>query len=472
MSALRLIAAIVTLGALAAMTAVGSARSEGGPADAKAAAYGVQVIVPGADGTVVAGVVGPPDAAASLPDFAYGDTAVTTGAVSTTATTTADQRADAVSTAAVDGVSLFGGEITIEHVEVKASGGASPDGADGSVGSSSVSGLVVLGQAVDAATLSRAELADWGYLVVLEQAVSREDADAFGFSGSVAGVRIHLTADHGGLPAETEIVIGHAEASVRASKPLPAEVESHIAPPDGPGAVAAAPKEPGKATPSGAPPAIVRNPPANIKPKLTKKGYVFPVYGPAVPFTNDFGAPRADTIWHHGNDIFAPEGTPILAVADGELFLVGWNDLGGQRFWLRDGQGNEFYYAHLSAFSPLAIDGAKVKAGDVIGFVGNTGDAEGTPYHLHFEVHPRQLIDLGYDGVVNPYEYLLAWKRVQDIRVDPATSWVTDRGEAPPSPAVLLDVEDISATSGLEPEALQRVLEMPDLFAESADAVR
>jgi len=73
-------------------------------------------------------------------------------------------------------------------------------------------------------------------------------------------------------------------------------------------------------------------------------------------------------------------GTPILAVADGTVFSVGWNTLGGNRLWLRDKDGNTFYYAHLSAYSPLAVNGLRVKAGAVLGFVGNTGDAITTPY--------------------------------------------------------------------------------------------
>jgi len=64
--------------------------------------------------------------------------------------------------------------------------------------------------------------------------------------------------------------------------------------------------------------------------------------------------------------IFAPLGTPLVAVADGSLFNVGWNDVGGNRLWLRDGAGNEFYYAHLSAYSPLAREGAQVRAGDTL----------------------------------------------------------------------------------------------------------
>ena len=130
--------------------------------------------------------------------------------------------------------------------------------------------------------------------------------------------------------------------------------------------------------------------PPGLQPKLTAGGYVFPVYGPLVSFGDSYGAFRGDVAgnWHHGDDIFAPLGAPLLACADGTVFSVGWNDVGGNRLWLRDSQGNEFYYAHLSAFSPLAKNGRHVKAGEVVGFVGNTGDAQGTPPHLHFEVHP------------------------------------------------------------------------------------
>ena len=141
---------------------------------------------------------------------------------------------------------------------------------------------------------------------------------------------------------------------------------------------------------------------------------MFPVYG-AVSYGDSFGAPRADTIWHHGDDIFAPLGAPVLAVSDGTVFSVGRNPIGGNRFWLRDLAGNEFYYAHLSAFAPDALNGNHVRAGDVIGFVGNTGDAEGTPYHLHFEVHPASLLVHGEDGVVNPTPYLHAWQHLADV---------------------------------------------------------
>jgi hypothetical protein len=193
--------------------------------------------------------------------------------------------------------------------------------------------------------------------------------------------------------------------------------------------------------------------PSTATPVLSGGPYVFPILGPAA-FVDSFGAPRATVSWHHGDDIFAPTGAPILAVAAGTLFSVGWNDIGGRRFWLRDRQGNEFYYAHLSAFSPLAVEGARVAAGEVIGYVGTTGDAEGTPAHLHFEIHPVSMLGLGYDGAVNPTGYLESWRRLTDL------SRVTGpAGFAPRPGAILLAVSDISTASGLERGSLRRAFD-------------
>jgi hypothetical protein len=197
-----------------------------------------------------------------------------------------------------------------------------------------------------------------------------------------------------------------------------------------------------------------------VTPELTAGGYVFPVYGNS-SFTDTFGGVRGDVSggWHHGDDIFAALGAPILAVANGTVFSVGWNRVGGWRLWLRDEQGNQFYYAHLSAYSPLAVNGAIVKAGDVLGFVGSSGDAEGTPYHLHFEVHPVGLLGLGYDGAVNPTSYLLAWQRLQDVRFDAASGWTPAHGaNAPKAGAILLQSSDISSASGLDPGSIERSL--------------
>ena len=64
-----------------------------------------------------------------------------------------------------------------------------------------------------------------------------------------------------------------------------------------------------------------------------------------------------------------------------------------------------------------------MRAGQVIGFMGNTGDAEGTPSHLHFEVHPVSLLYLGYDGAVDPTPYLDAWQHQQDLPFPIAAGW-------------------------------------------------
>ena len=218
------------------------------------------------------------------------------------------------------------------------------------------------------------------------------------------------------------------------------------------------------------PGSVFRIPPTDVSAPISPKGYVFPVYGGS-SFADTFGAARAGVVWHHGQDIFAPLGTPLLAVADGTVFSVGWNDLGGYRLWLRDRQGNQFYYAHLSAFSPLALDGNEVKAGDVVGFVGNTGDAQTTPYHLHFEIHPVGLLPLGYDGVVNPMPYLLAWRRLEDITFAAGRGWappVPSNATAPRPAAILLGSTDISSASGLDPGSLDRALTAPVSQGDSA----
>jgi hypothetical protein len=143
------------------------------------------------------------------------------------------------------------------------------------------------------------------------------------------------------------------------------------------------------------------------------------------------------------------------------VFSVGWNDIGGYRLWLRDKAGNEFYYAHLSAYSPFAVNGHQVKAGTVLGFMGNTGDAATTPYHLHFEIHPVGLLYLGYDGAVNPTSYLTAWQHLEDVDFAQVAGWappVSPTSAAPKPGAILLSQTDISTADGLDPGSLQRAL--------------
>ena len=289
----------------------------------------------------------------------------------------------------------------------------------------------------------------------------------------MTAVDLTLDADHAGLPVGTRILIGYAEAAATAPQPTVAKpVVTESAKPSValPPTIVAPVERPASRRGLGIPSDMARpgttgpSPLVQIAPEATKRltaaGYVFPVYGPT-GFGDTFGAPRATTNWHHGQDLFAALGAPVLAVADGTVFSVGWNRVGGNRLWLRDRDGNEFYYAHLAAFSPLAVDSGRVHAGDVVGFVGNTGDAETTPYHLHFEIHPSSLLFLGYDCVVNPYPYLQAWQHAADVDFPSAAVWAPTlraTGRAPAAGAVLLQSTDISVANGLDPGSLARAI--------------
>ncbi len=121
------------------------------------------------------------------------------------------------------------------------------------------------------------------------------------------------------------------------------------------------------------------------------------------PTTGCSGAPGAACT--RASTCSPPAGTPVVAVADGSVFRVGYNGLGGWRLWVRDTGGNTFYYAHLDAFSPAAVEGASVARGTVLGYVGDSGDARGTSPHLHFEIHP------GGGGPVPPYPIVTGWPR-------------------------------------------------------------
>lgn len=122
-----------------------------------------------------------------------------------------------------------------------------------------------------------------------------------------------------------------------------------------------------------------------------KAGWSFPVKG-AYSYVDTYGAPRLEgTKYYHthqGTDIFALRGTPVVAVVDGVLEQVGVNYLGGNRLWVRSpGDNWTYYYAHLAGYAPGITTGVHVKKGQVLGYVGNSGDAQGGPVHLHFETH-------------------------------------------------------------------------------------
>jgi peptidoglycan LD-endopeptidase LytH len=113
---------------------------------------------------------------------------------------------------------------------------------------------------------------------------------------------------------------------------------------------------------------------------------------------------------HKGIDIFAPRGTQIVAVADGILSYIGDQPKGGHCLWLTTEAGTSFYYAHLDRWAPGLYEGMEVQAGDLLGFVGNTGNALHTPSHLHFGINQN-------DEMVNPYPLLARATPTQHARL-------------------------------------------------------
>lgn len=149
-----------------------------------------------------------------------------------------------------------------------------------------------------------------------------------------------------------------------------------------------------------------------------------------------FGAPRdGGRRDHHGVDIFALRGTPVIAAADGIVSKVGTNGLGGNVVWIvRPMRGERHYYAHLDR--QLVTAGTLVRAGDVIGTVGNTGNARTTTPHLHFGIYAA-----GH-GAVDPLPYISTPRVARG-------QFAVGRGTAPVQPvtARAIDVRRSSAVS-------------------------
>jgi murein DD-endopeptidase MepM/ murein hydrolase activator NlpD len=160
----------------------------------------------------------------------------------------------------------------------------------------------------------------------------------------------------------------------------------------------------------------------------------FPVDQPYT-YVDTYGAPRmtgtAYQHLHQGVDIFASRGTPVRAIAAGRVFGIGAAQLSGNQLWLRTTSGDCYYYAHLASFSkalrgvalrkatptpgnsltvdplPVSVPSKKspsvaVAQGTILGYIGSSGNVEGSPPHLHFQIHP------GCKGPVNPAAALSA----------------------------------------------------------------
>jgi murein DD-endopeptidase MepM/ murein hydrolase activator NlpD len=97
-------------------------------------------------------------------------------------------------------------------------------------------------------------------------------------------------------------------------------------------------------------------------------------------------APRGNGRLHEGSDIFAKEGTPIHSATEGYVVSKGVNNLGGNTVFVIGPGGRRYYYAHLEGYSDIEV-GDYVTPKTVLGYVGTTGNAKGTPPHLHFGVY-------------------------------------------------------------------------------------
>jgi murein DD-endopeptidase MepM/ murein hydrolase activator NlpD len=110
-------------------------------------------------------------------------------------------------------------------------------------------------------------------------------------------------------------------------------------------------------------------------------------------------APRGVGRRHEGQDIFAAKGTPILSATNGYIYKIGENNLGGQTVSVISAGGRIYYYAHLDSYARGIEVGDRATTRTVLGYVGTTGNAQGTPPHLHFGIYTMT-------GAINPLPLL------------------------------------------------------------------
>jgi murein DD-endopeptidase MepM/ murein hydrolase activator NlpD len=109
------------------------------------------------------------------------------------------------------------------------------------------------------------------------------------------------------------------------------------------------------------------------------------MYPDQVP--DHFAAGRSGGRRHNAVDLFVPRGTPVLSADAGVVTRVATNALGGKTVWAADPTGRfAYYYAHLDGWTPGLAAGRRLERGDVLGWVGTTGNAPATAPHLHFQL--------------------------------------------------------------------------------------
>jgi len=125
-----------------------------------------------------------------------------------------------------------------------------------------------------------------------------------------------------------------------------------------------------------------------------------PVFGVVASQVADtYGEPRGTDRTHEGVDIFAPRGTYIRSATEGIVIRIGENRLGGTIVFVLGPSGERYYYAHLDSIDPALHMGQQVSTTTILGRVGTTGNATGTPPHLHFGIY-------GNGGTKDPFPRL------------------------------------------------------------------
>lgn len=134
------------------------------------------------------------------------------------------------------------------------------------------------------------------------------------------------------------------------------------------------------------------DPPAQLRNPVARPG--------RQKLVNTWGAPRGGGRRHEGIDIFAPRDTPVVSTTRGVVTRVGTNGLGGQVVWVLGPRLEAHYYAHLDRFADIQ-PGDIVNAGDVLGYVGRTGNARTTPFHLHYGIYRHGAAENPYPRLAN-----------------------------------------------------------------------
>jgi murein DD-endopeptidase MepM/ murein hydrolase activator NlpD len=135
--------------------------------------------------------------------------------------------------------------------------------------------------------------------------------------------------------------------------------------------------------------------PAEGVPEWVTPGFICPVAGPTY-FLNTWGAPRSGGRTHKGVDMMGSRGTPLVAVGSG-VVRKSYGSLGGNIIWLYADHGVNYFYAHLDGYPSGLADGQWVQQGQVVGYMGDTGNPAPGAFHLHFGIYP------GGFTAVNPY---------------------------------------------------------------------